>query len=182
MPIHRQVLWELRDEPNVRAYFADMDNMHKVTLGAKNEDQLRKVMALQPGARCIDVFSEWEHTHPRGRGPPRSQPYSQSPQTIKAELVRDVCIKVAESTEFSGCAVLKDFRQRGCVTDNGSSSYEPLLKREPENLQCRCLKSCRRMEWSTGYGSSSPKDMPRLSRQCPTPEERFPHSSKSSSS
>ena len=40
-----KTLWELREEPNVKAYMADMDNMHKVTLAAKDEDELRGVIA-----------------------------------------------------------------------------------------------------------------------------------------
>ena len=40
-----KVLWELKEEANVVSYFADTDSMHKVSLGAKNEAELRKVNA-----------------------------------------------------------------------------------------------------------------------------------------
>lgn len=40
-----KTLWELREEPNVQAYMADIDNMHKVTLAAKDEDELQGVVA-----------------------------------------------------------------------------------------------------------------------------------------
>ena len=35
-----KVLWELREEENVIKYMSDIDNMHKVTLGAKDEAEL----------------------------------------------------------------------------------------------------------------------------------------------
>ena len=34
-------LW--KDEPHTHAYLADLDNMHKVVLGAKSEDHLQKL-------------------------------------------------------------------------------------------------------------------------------------------
>jgi hypothetical protein len=40
-----KTLWELKDEPNVQAYMADIDNMHKVTLAAPDEDELKGVIA-----------------------------------------------------------------------------------------------------------------------------------------
>jgi peptidyl-tRNA hydrolase len=39
-----KTLWELKEEPNVVAYMADIDNMHKVTLMAKDEEELRAVI------------------------------------------------------------------------------------------------------------------------------------------
>ncbi|KAJ1477670.1 peptidyl-tRNA hydrolase II domain-containing protein [Baffinella frigidus] len=35
-----KLLWELKEEDNVVKYMSDMDNMHKVTLGAKDEAEL----------------------------------------------------------------------------------------------------------------------------------------------
>ena len=39
-----KTLWELKDEHNVQVYMADIDNMHKVTLAAKDEEELRAVL------------------------------------------------------------------------------------------------------------------------------------------
>lgn len=39
-----KTLWELKEEPNVQAYMADIDNMHKVTLAAQDEGELKGVM------------------------------------------------------------------------------------------------------------------------------------------
>jgi len=39
-----KTLWELKDEANVQAYMGDIDNMHKVTLAAKDEEELRAVV------------------------------------------------------------------------------------------------------------------------------------------
>ena len=39
-----KTLWELKEEPNVQAYMADIDNMHKVTLAAKDEEELKAVI------------------------------------------------------------------------------------------------------------------------------------------
>ncbi len=36
-----KTLWELKEEPNVLTYMADIDNMHKVTLMATDEAELR---------------------------------------------------------------------------------------------------------------------------------------------
>ena len=36
-------LWMYKDEPNTKAYTSDLDNMHKVVLEAKDEEQLRKI-------------------------------------------------------------------------------------------------------------------------------------------
>lgn len=38
-------IWHFRDDPYVKRYVDDMDNMHTVVLGAKNADQLQKVAA-----------------------------------------------------------------------------------------------------------------------------------------
>lgn len=37
--------WLARDEPDTAAYLADMDNMHKVVLGAESEAAVREVAA-----------------------------------------------------------------------------------------------------------------------------------------
>ena len=41
-----KTLWELKDEANVQAYMGidNIDNMHKVTLAAKDEEELRAVV------------------------------------------------------------------------------------------------------------------------------------------
>ena len=41
-----KVLWELKGEENVQKYMADIDNMHKVTLAAKDEQELHDLIIL----------------------------------------------------------------------------------------------------------------------------------------
>ncbi|CAD6197871.1 unnamed protein product [Caenorhabditis auriculariae] len=36
-------IWLFRDDPNTIAYTADLDHMHKVTLGVDSEEEIRKV-------------------------------------------------------------------------------------------------------------------------------------------
>ena len=52
-----KTLWELKDEQNVQVYMADIDNMHKVTLAAKDEEELRAVMAALQGRGVL--FRAW---------------------------------------------------------------------------------------------------------------------------
>lgn len=56
-----KTLWELKDEPNVQAYMADIDNMHKVTLAAQDEDELKGVIVIlsEKGLHFRRYDSSW---------------------------------------------------------------------------------------------------------------------------
>ena len=44
--VSSKVLWELKGEENVQKYMQDIDNMHKVTLAAKDEQELHDLIIL----------------------------------------------------------------------------------------------------------------------------------------
>ena len=59
-----KTLWELKEEPNVLTYMADIDNMHKVTLMATDEAELRNESNSRSVFPYIRPLMTFPHTFP----------------------------------------------------------------------------------------------------------------------